>query len=453
MPLRNLLILLGAMSLSVVCYVKAPGNRYANLMAQGIRLVTAHSVHETTDRDLFEHAMAGMLSGLDEYSQFLPPRALRPLQEDLDQQFGGVGIVVEQNADTDEFVILSPSIDSPAQRAGIVAGDVIVGIEGKSTDGMKFHELVELIRGKPGTQVRLRIRRAGRDQPMEFTVARAVIEVPSVLGDARRPDGSWQYSLEFEPGIGYIRVNNFGERTASELRLALDSLNGRVDSLIVDLRNNAGGSLAAAVDACDMFLSRGIIVTTRGRNDRLQSRHEARGETRFPTELPLVVLVNRYSASASEIMAACLQDHGRAVVVGERTWGKGTVQSLFLLEGGRSALKLTVANYSRPSGANIHRWEDAEENGDWGVRPDDGFEVKLSDEQLVALAKRRSRRDLSLEPSESAPADLPPSDHDSDNGRDADSEVGAVVPGNADWLAWDPQLQRAVEHVRNIRGT
>jgi carboxyl-terminal processing protease len=501
MPLRNLLLLLGTLTLSLICHIKAPGNHYARLVAQGIQLVASQSVHETSERELFENAMSGMLEGLDAYSQYLPPKVLKPLQEDLDQQFGGVGIVVEQNAESQKFIILSPSVGSPAQEAGIVAGDQIEAIDGEATEGMEFRELVARIRGEAGTNVRLRIRRASEDRSLEFALTRAIIDVPSVLGDSRLPDGSWDYVLQQQPDIGYIRINTFGEQTSGELRRALESLRGRVDSLIIDLRNNAGGSLMAAVDCCDMLLSQGTIVTTRGRNNRQQSEYSAGREIQFPEELPVVVLVNRFSASASEIVAACLQDHQRATVIGERTWGKGTVQSLFFLEGGRSAIKLTIANYSRPSGANIHRWDEASEEEEWGVRPNDGFLVKLDEEQLVALAQFRSRRDLSLDP---LPPTSPASDvsgptpddvsnevsdevsasegwydderqgegvgervvrelereedrqvsteeRESENGRDDEGREGvgeARDLDSGDWIGRDPQLRRAVEHLR-----
>jgi carboxyl-terminal processing protease len=477
MPLRNLMLVLGTLTLSLICHFKAPGNHYARLVAQGMSIVATQSVHETTSRSLFEKAMAGMLEGLDAYSQYLPPEVLEPLQQDLDQQFGGVGIVVEQNAERQRFVILSPSVGSPAQQAGIVAGDEIQAINNEPTEGMEIQKLVSMIRGEPGTTVRLQIRRASREQPVEYVLTRAIIDVPSVLGDQRRLDGSWHYVLEQEPEVGYIRINTFGEQTTDELRLAFDSLQGRVDSLIIDLRNNAGGSLSAAVDCCDMLLSQGMIVTTRGRNNELQTEYRAKTEVRFPESAPVVVLVNRFSASASEIVAACLQDHQRATVIGERTWGKGTVQSLFFMEGGRSALKLTIANYSRPSGANIHRWDDAGEEEDWGVQPNAGYVVRLEDEQLVYLAKYRSRRDLSLDP---LPPPATPSTLASETqgvsvgeevsaNDEANNEVSAGEGGSADqepgdaryshdadpkdWLSRDPQLRRAVDHLRSLRET
>jgi carboxyl-terminal processing protease len=287
MPLRNLMLLLGTLTISLICHLKAPGNHYARLVAQGIQLVASQSVHETSERQLFENAMSGMLEGLDAYSQYLSPEALKPLKEDLDQQFGGVGIVVEQNAESQKFVILSPSVGSPAQEAGIVAGDQIEAVDGESTEEMEFRELVAKIRGQAGTKVRLRIGRASEDRSLDFTLTRAIIDVPSVLGDQRLPDGTWDYVLQQHPDIGYIRINTFGEQTSGELRRALESLEGRVGSLIIDLRNNAGGSLMAAVDCCDMLMSQGTIVTTRGRNNRQQSEYSAHQELKFPPELPV----------------------------------------------------------------------------------------------------------------------------------------------------------------------
>ena len=192
-------------------------------------------------------------------------------------------------------------------------------------------------------------------------------------------------------GIGYVRIINFGERTAEEFQSALASYrtsDGQIDGLIIDLRYNPGGLLTAAAEVCDALLDEGLIVTTRGRNGVLMERHAAEAGVDLPREVPVAVLVDRLSASASEIVAACLQDHQRAVIVGQHTWGKGTVQNVIRLEGGKSAIRLTVGSYHRPSGKEIHKWKRSTDSDDWGVRPDPGLEVLLTNHEsdLVMLA-------------------------------------------------------------------
>jgi carboxyl-terminal processing protease len=208
--------------------------------------------------------------------------------------------------------------------------------------------------------------------------------------------------------------------------------------VILDLRNNAGGLLDAAVETCDLFLDGGRIVSTRGRDRRERSVFDARPAVSLPPHVPLAILINKYSASASEIVAACLQDHQRAVVIGERTWGKGTVQNLLKIEGGRSALKLTTASYWRPSGKNIHRGQDVGEEADWGVRPDPGFEVRLNDEEMEQVRLARRQRDLG---------------RDASSGGQPSSESPAVENASVDsategMTGDDRQLRKAVEYLQ-----
>jgi len=217
--------------------------------------------------------------------------------------------------------------------------------------------------------------------------------VPTVLGDVRNADDSWKWMYDDQKKIGYIRITAFARHTAEELRKALDQLAREgVRGLVLDLRFNPGGLLSAAVEVSDMFISSGRIVSTQGRNTSPKV-WEAHAKGTFQP-VPMAVLVNRYSASASEIVAACLQDHGRAVIVGERTWGKGSVQNVVRLEDGASALKLTTASYQRPSGKNIHRFKGAGEKDDWGVIPDKGFEVKLSAPEMRRLVAARRQKDI-----------------------------------------------------------
>ena len=210
------------------------------------------------------------------------------------------------------------------------------------------------MRGKPGTAVKLLIE--NKKGQSEVSLTREIIPVASVHGDIRNPDGSWNFQLKENPRIGYIRLLQFGDKSIDEFRAALDQVKGKVDGLVVDLRNNSGGLLHAAVEICDMFLDkRQVIVQTKGRNERLLDEHFSTSETDYDPSKPVVILINREAASASEIVAACLRDHQRALLVGESTWGKGTVQNVIPIQRGQSALKLTTASYWPPSGENFDR--------------------------------------------------------------------------------------------------
>lgn len=465
MPSRNLVVICVAALFSVVCYAKAERNRYVSTLAEAMHLVERHYLEPIDDRTLFEGAMDGLVGSLnDQYSNFISRDDFREFQENLGQEFGGVGIVVEIHPETKLLTVMSPLVNTPAYAAGIRAGDEILKINGQPTRDMAMTDAVSIMRGKPGSEVRLTIRRGGADGPLEFHLKRAVIPVESALGDTRQPDGSWNYFLEEAPQIGYIRLLTFGDHTVEELQTALRQYETHpIDGLILDLRDNAGGYLNAAIDVSNFFIGEGRIVSTRGRDGEVRSAYDAiPSKLLFPKNKPLVVLVNKYTASASEIVAACLQDHGRAAIVGVRTWGKGTVQNVIQLEGGRSALKLTTASYWRPSGKNIHRGQDVGEEGDWGVTPDDGLVVPLSDEAIVRIHQLRRQRDIVLRPGEQAPefefrvapaqngSDLP--DEEAPTEDDTEEKTEEVDdPHQAEKIQkWsdDPQLRRAIERLQ-----
>lgn len=422
MPVKNILIVAVSAVLSLVCYETAQRNRYAGTITEAISIIEQEFIDDVDGRELFENAMDGMVSELDKYSGFISRDDFSQFQETLDQNFGGVGVIVDVDAETNRLTVTSPLVNTPAFRAGMRGGDIIMEIDGASTEGMSLRDAVRLMRGPPGVAVHLVVQhRNGEVEEMD--VERAIIPIESVKGDMLRSDGNWMFHMQSNPRVGYIRISTFGEKTVEELTQALKFEHGEVDALIVDLRNNAGGLLSAAVATCDMFIDEGAIVTTRGRGGIERRREMAtRGTTIVDRDVPVVVLVNHFSASASEIVAACLQDHGRAKIVGERTWGKGTVQNIIELEGGRSALKLTTATYWRPSGKNIHRKKNASEELPWGVRPDPGLEVEVTDDELIEVAKERQRRDVL--PNEGEPP-IPPVD-------DAPKDL---------------QLERAIEHL------
>jgi len=318
-------------------------------------------VEPIDDQTLLRSAIRGMLSGLDPHSAYLDPKEYKDLQVGTTGEFGGLGIEVGME---NGFVkVIAPIDDTPAQKAGIQPGDLIIRIDGKPVKGMSLSEAVNLMRGKAGTDITLTIVRDQSEQPFSVTLTRAVIEVQSVK------------SRMLEPGYGYVRITNFQSNTGDAVRKAVSKLKkqngGDLKGAVLDLRNNPGGVLSAAVETSDAFLTQGRIVYTKGRIERAEMSFSATPDDVL-SGAPLVVLVNGGSASASEIVAGALQDHKRAVIMGTQTFGKGSVQTILPLKGG-AAVKLTTARYFTPNGRSIQ----AE-----GITPD----VKLAHLQVSASA-------------------------------------------------------------------
>jgi carboxyl-terminal processing protease len=298
-------------------------------------------VQSVDDRELLENAIRGMLEGLDPHSAYLDKSAYTDLQEGTSGEFGGLGIEVGME---DGFVkVISPIDDTPAEKAGIESGDLIIRLDDMPVKGMALNDAVKSMRGKPGTDITLTIVRSGEQKPLKIVITRAVIKVKSVR------------SSTLEPGLGYLRISQFQAHTGEDMRRELDKLigenNNSLDGLILDLRNNPGGVLGAAVAVSDLFLEKGLIVYTEGRVKDSKLKFNAKPEDMIG-KAPLIVLVNGGSASASEIVAGALQDHNRAIIMGEKTFGKGSVQTILPLEN-ESALKLTTARYYTPTGRSI----------------------------------------------------------------------------------------------------
>lgn len=303
--------------------------------------IKADYVESVDDRTLLENAIRGMLSGLDPHSTYLNQDEFKELQVGTSGEFGGLGIEVGME---DGFVkVIAPIDDTPAERAGVQAGDLVIRLDDTPVKGMTLGEAVKIMRGKPGTDITLTIVRDGVDKPLKITITRAVIHVKSVK------------SRTLEPGFGYLRITNFQTKTAEDVVAAVEALReengGALKGMILDLRNNPGGVLGAAVSVSDAFLEKGRIVYTEGRSEDAQLEFNATPEDVLKSA-HLVVLVNGGSASASEIVAGALQDHGRAIVMGTRTFGKGSVQTIFPLRN-NTGVKLTTARYYTPSGRSI----------------------------------------------------------------------------------------------------
>jgi carboxyl-terminal processing protease len=297
---------------------------------------------------LIYSALKGMVGSLDPHSEFMAPEDYQQLQDDTEGQFGGLGLVVAMK---DGFVtVVSPMDDTPGYRAGILSGDRIVKVEGQSVEKIPLPDVVNELRGKPGTKVTLTIERPPSGTQKTFTLTRAVINMDMV----KDINGKKEFPLGPDK-IGYVRITQFGDQTGDELETALQKLKKQgMQALIIDLRWNPGGLLDEAVNVCEKFLPRGqLIVTTEGRDPKENSVLRAEGHGDELKGMPIVVLVNLGSASAAEIVTGCLQDYHRAFILGEKTFGKGSVQNIFPLDDG-SALKLTVAKYYTPSHKVIH---------------------------------------------------------------------------------------------------
>ncbi|QDT65007.1 S41 family peptidase [Calycomorphotria hydatis] len=358
-----------------------------------VEQIDRNYVKEVDRKKLLQAAIRGMVNELDPYSSYIPPRQIDRFNQEIDQEFGGVGIQVQIDPETERLMVSSPLPGTPAYKAGVLAGDIIIDIDGTSTKGMTLDEAVKLMKGRAGEPVTLKVAHRGREKIESITVVRDIIQLQTVLGDRYGKGDEWEYFLEGEDKIAYVRLSHFSRRTAQELRgVVRDLVEGGMKGMILDLRFNPGGLLSQAAAICDMFIESGVIVSTKGRNTPERVWEARRGGT-FDS-FPMVILVNRFSASASEIVSACLQDHDRAVIIGERTWGKGSVQTVIDLGQGNSALKLTTAGYYRPSGKNIHRYPDTKEDEEWGVMPNEGYEVRFTDQDFVAYSGYSRQRDI-----------------------------------------------------------
>jgi carboxyl-terminal processing protease len=311
------------------------------LFTDVLAIIQNQYVDETEPRDVIYGAVRGMLRALDPHSSFMDPESYREMQVETSGSFGGLGI--EITIRDDQLTVVAPIEGTPAWRAGVQPGDRIVKIEGLATKDMSLPEAVKKMRGPKGTKVTITVVREGAREPLDVTLTREIIQVQSVR------------IQEIEPGLGYIRVRQFQERTAQDLVTGVEKLDktGRLSGLIIDLRNNPGGLLSAAVEVSEEFLGDGkLVVYTEGRVRSQNMRFMAHAKKPF-TDVPLVVLVNQGSASASEIVAGAIQDHGRGVVLGQQTFGKGSVQTIIPLPDG-SGLRLTTARYFTPKGRSIH---------------------------------------------------------------------------------------------------
>jgi len=360
---------------------------------------------------------------LDPFSNMIWPSEVEEFNKNTQGEFSGVGIQI-QSDDDGSLKVVSPLEDSPGYKAGIKAGDVITKINGKNAKGISINQAVKNITGRPGTKVTLTVRSVDGTSK-DYTITRQTIKVSSVKGWNHRPGGGWDYFVDPQNKIGYVRLTQFTKLTTEELDRAITEMQASgLKGLIMDLRYNPGGLLGTATEVCDKFLTEGVIVSTKA--DRptpnLPKEEHAKADPDDVKDTPMVVLVNQYSASASEIVSGAMKDHKRAMIVGERTFGKGSVQMLFPLSSRTAYLKLTTHHYYLPLGKCIHREENST---DWGVDPD--VKVEMTPEQMTAAIKARQDQDVL---------------------RDAPAAPEKKGEASKDPLAQDPQLSAGLLLLR-----
>ncbi len=366
--------------LSCLVFFQTPSwaqERYASLQnfTKVLNLIQQYYVEEVNTEKLIYGAIKGMLKELDPHTTFMPPDMFKEFENETSGEFGGLGI--EISVQNGILTIISPIEDTPAFKAGIKAGDMVVAIDDKSTKGLSLAEASQYLRGKKGTRVVLKVVRQGSEDPISIPIVRGNVKIRSV-----------KYT-NLEDGFAYVKVTSFIENTVSDMEKIINdhiSKNKKVEGLLIDLRKNPGGLLDQAIKMSDMFLKEGVIVSTVGRNQKEKDLTVATKKGKF-TGFPIIILVDQYSASASEIVSGALQDNKRALIVGERTFGKGSVQSIVKLQDG-SGLKLTVARYFTPSGVSIQ----AE-----GITPDIEIEEVDTEAFAKSVIKNKGTREKDIQ--------------------------------------------------------
>jgi carboxyl-terminal processing protease len=368
-----------------------------------IEHIRANYVDELLDDDdeLTEAALRGLIGNLDAHSAYMDAQSLNELSISTSGKLVGIGAVMDKI--DGRLVVKTPLPGSPAREAGLKPGDTIVSIDGvkvqEITDGHGLAESIKGLRGKSGAVVSVEVISADSDRTRQIEITRREIKLASVTGTKRDENDVWNYRLDDHPDIGYLRIWGFTGQTASDFRRVVTRLNSDgIKGLIIDLRNCGGGLMSSTIEVADMFLTDGVILDVRGRHR--EKKNYSAGKDEILKGIPIVIMVNRNTASAAEILAGALKDRQRATVIGERTYGKGTVQSLFPLKSG-GAIKLTTARFYLPSGSSLEKPLNPGEDDSWGVDPSDGFDVEVSVQELDAYAAHRSAIEMFGKPNES----------------------------------------------------
>ncbi len=379
---QSLLLFMATFSLGFVLGVAGASTRssdgneykYFKLFSDVYKIIKENYVEQVNTKEIMYGALSGMMRSLDPFSSFFTPEQYESFKQDTMGEFGGIGI--EIGLEKGRPIVISPIEGTPAFRAGIKSGDLIIEIDGEDTSNMSLMEVVKRLRGKPGTKVQITIIRKGAEKPIKVELERAIIKVQSVRGT-------------IIDGIAYIKLSQFNENVSKEMEKYLERfLKDGVKGIILDLRNNPGGLLTEAVNVSEIFLGEGkLVVYTKGRSEGV-NRYYSRRKAIVPENIPVVLLINKGSASASEIVAGALRDNKRALIIGEKSFGKASVQNIIPLQDG-SAIKLTIAYYYTPSGKLIHKE---------GISPD--ISVALSEQEEEKIQEEIRKRKLDGKASE-----------------------------------------------------
>lgn len=395
-PLRLALLLAVFASVLTLAVSQSLGKRTGamdqlDLLIDVRQEIVSEYVQKPDEEKMVDAAVRAMVESLDDpYTVYLDPEELKPFDREVRGTFTGIGAEVMMDPDEKRARVVSPLEDSPAWKAGVMAGDLIMEVDGESTHEVSLNDVVNKLLGDEGTKVTVKVRHES-GETSELTITRGKIEVQTIKGLRRNGQNHWEFMIDPVSKIGYVRILQFAPKTADDLRAALEQLNGQgMRGLILDLRFDPGGLLEAAVEIADMFLPEGkTIVSIRGRS--VPTRVFDSTDKDLAADVPLVVLANEGSASAAEILTGALSDNDRAKFVGARTFGKGSVQQVKMLPSGEGAIKITNAHYYLPSGRNIHRLPDAEK---WGVDPQDGFYVPMTPAQVKEMLRIRREGDV-----------------------------------------------------------
>lgn len=397
MPKLNFWLAMGAIALFFLTSGITLRDR---IMVHSLHLIHQNALVKPPKKLLFENAVGGMIDALhplhDDYSVYIPHIEQGHFENHLDNRYEGIGVIYSTLSKNELWPeIIYPMRNSPAFEAGLRSGDKILKVDGKSTKGLSQGKVAELFKLSPGKTVDMTVQPFGKDEPVEVIVGKAPLHRDSVEGDDIDEEGKRVFCLKTRPEIGYIRITSFSEQTAREVRSALESFSSDNYGLILDLRDNPGGYVYSSVEIANFFLKTDgkpkTIVSTRYPDGRIKSVHRTRNvDTHY--DKPLVILIDGDSASASEILASCLQDYDRATIVGTRSFGKGTVQEIFNLPLNSGTVSLSDASYWRPSQKNINRSKDATEDDQWGVMPDPEGILPISKKQGYAQLMIRERR-------------------------------------------------------------
>lgn len=407
---RALIVILGVAVIgSTLAIAQRPADyRFFDPLIDVKNIITSYAAAEPDAEALQRAAIEGMVEALDDpYAVYVPARFTREFEKQMTGEYVGIG--AEVNMINGVFTIVTPMDDSPAFHAGVMAGDRVRKIDGEPTEGLTIDECIDRLMGEDGTDVTITVER--QTETHEITITRAQIRARAIRGFKRAPDteARWDYLLDEDRRIGYVRISQFTPSVAEEFRSALVELGaerGELNGLVIDVRWNPGGLLEQAIRMADLLLDEGVIVSTRGRAypEQIARATEPGTLPRFP----IALLINGQSASASEILAGALVENGRAIAVGERTFGKGSVQSVHPLGGSATgaSLKLTEQRYYLPSGRSLER---TDESPAWGVDPTPGYFVPVEDDELIELIRHRREAEILRQQGEATPGVVDPS--------------------------------------------